>query len=152
MPKKTILEIRVDWVLAGSFENLFVKVLQGCSVTEPEKSLSQTRENPVIADRVQVSKGLSEGLLGGWLAQRQAALRGGLAAGARYDFTLVSRACRDVLEHALCQRKCFFGNLKLFGVRGKVLTTAGLDLRCCYYLLRLAIVLRVGFDQKEVAL
>jgi hypothetical protein len=51
--------------------------------------------NPVIADWVQFRLVLSEGLLGGWLAQRQAALRGKLAAGARSNFALVSRACRD---------------------------------------------------------
>ena len=41
------------------------------------------RENPVISDWVHISGGSTEGLLGGWLAQRQAALRGMLAAGAR---------------------------------------------------------------------
>ena len=47
-------------------------------------------------------------MLGEWLAQRQAALRGWLAAGARCNFTLVSRACRDVLEHLVCQRNLFW--------------------------------------------
>ncbi len=69
------------------------------------------RENPVIADWVHFKGGITEGLLGGWLAQRQAALRGMLAAGARCDFTLVSRACRNVLEHLACHRKTFPGNL-----------------------------------------
>jgi len=41
------------------------------------------RENPVITDWVPISGGSTEGLLGGWLAQRLAALRGKLAAGAR---------------------------------------------------------------------
>ena len=54
-----------------------------------------------------ISGGSTEGSLGGWLAQRQAALRGKLAAGARFDFTLVSRACRLSLEHLVCQRKAF---------------------------------------------
>jgi hypothetical protein len=67
------------------------------------------RENPVIVDWVPISGGSTEGLLGGWLAQRQAALRGKLAAGARFDFTLVSRACRLSLEHLACHRKSFFG-------------------------------------------
>jgi len=53
-------------------------------------------------------------LLGGRLAQRQAqrqaALREVMAAGARCDFTLVSRACRFVLEHFACQRKIFVEN------------------------------------------
>ena len=41
------------------------------------------RENPVISDRVRESGGSTEGTLGRWLAQRQAALRELLAAGAR---------------------------------------------------------------------
>ncbi len=60
------------------------------------------RENPVISDWVHISGGFAEGLLGGWLAQRQAALRGMLAAGARINFPLVYRACRRVLEHLVC--------------------------------------------------
>jgi len=48
-----------------------------------EESLFKMRENPVIFDWVHVSGGSTEGLLGRWLAQRQAALRGKLAAGAR---------------------------------------------------------------------
>jgi len=40
------------------------------------------RENPAIADWVRSSGGCTEGLLGGWLAQRQAALREVMAAGA----------------------------------------------------------------------
>ena len=68
------------------------------------------QENPVIADWVPSSGGSTEGLLGEWLAQRQAALRGVVAAGARFDFTLVSRACRLSLEHLVCQSKTFSGN------------------------------------------
>jgi hypothetical protein len=63
------------------------------------------RENPAISDWVPISGGSTEGLLGRRLAQRQAALRGLMAAGARYDFTLVSRACRLYLEHLVCHRK-----------------------------------------------
>jgi hypothetical protein len=65
------------------------------------------RENPVISDWVPISGGSTEGLLGGWLAQRLAALRGKLAAGARFDFTLVSRACRLFLEQLACHKKVF---------------------------------------------
>ncbi|HKO60022.1 MAG TPA: hypothetical protein VJV03_02585 [Pyrinomonadaceae bacterium] len=46
------------------------------------------QENPVISDWVPNSDGYTEGLLGGWLAQRQAALRGMVAAGALSTFTL----------------------------------------------------------------
>ena len=74
------------------------------------------RENPVIADWVHFKGGITEGLLGGWLAQRQAALRGKLAAGARCDFTLVSRACRNFLEQLACHRKTFPGNLERLSV------------------------------------
>jgi hypothetical protein len=47
------------------------------------------REDPVISDRVCVSGGSTEGSLGRWLAQRQAALRGMLAAGARSTFSFI---------------------------------------------------------------
>ena len=46
------------------------------------------QENPAIADWVPSSGGSTEGLLGGRLAQRQAALREGMAAGALSTFTL----------------------------------------------------------------
>jgi hypothetical protein len=42
------------------------------------------QENPVISDRVPISEGLTEGSLGGRLAQRLAALREVMAAGARF--------------------------------------------------------------------
>ena len=42
------------------------------------------RENPVISDWVPCFGEKTEGLLGGWLAQRQAALRDVMAAGARF--------------------------------------------------------------------
>jgi len=45
------------------------------------KQTPQKRENPVISDWVRISGGSTEGLLGGWLAQRQAALREVMAAG-----------------------------------------------------------------------
>ncbi len=63
------------------------------------------QENPAIADWVPISGGSTEGLLGGWLAQRQAALRDVVAAGARINFAFVYRACRVALEHLVCQRK-----------------------------------------------
>ncbi len=46
------------------------------------------QENPVISDWVPISGGSTEGLLGEWLAQRQAALREVMAAGALSTFTL----------------------------------------------------------------
>jgi hypothetical protein len=59
------------------------------------------RENPAIAGWALISGGSTEGLLGGWLAQRQAALREVMAAGALSTFTwglpcvpVCSRACR----------------------------------------------------------
>src|SRR5437870_4942518 len=60
------------------------------------------RENPAISDWVPISEGSTEGLLGGWLAQRQAALRGVVAAG-RGLTSIVYRACRVALEHFVCQ-------------------------------------------------
>jgi hypothetical protein len=73
--------------------------------------------NPVIADWVQFRLEFPEGLLGGWLAQRLAALRGKMAAGARFNFTLVSRACRGSLEHLPCHGKRFSGDLRLLVIR-----------------------------------
>ena len=64
------------------------------------------RENPVISDWVRGSGGSTEGLLGGRLAQRQAALRGVVAAGARSTFRLF-RACRHSLQHIVCHKKIF---------------------------------------------
>jgi hypothetical protein len=49
------------------------------------------RENPVITDWVRGLGGSTEGLLGGRLAQRQAALRGKKAAGARSTFRFIPR-------------------------------------------------------------
>jgi len=65
------------------------------------------RENPAISDWVRGSVGSTEGLLGGRLAQRQAALRGVLAAGARSTFEVL-RACRPEAQHILCHRGNFF--------------------------------------------
>jgi len=59
------------------------------------------RENPAISDWVPISGGSTEGLLGGWLAQRQAALRGKLAAGALSTFTL-GLPCVPVVSRAAC--------------------------------------------------
>ena len=42
------------------------------------------QENPAISDWVPCFGGKTEGMLGGWLAQRQAALRDVMAAGARF--------------------------------------------------------------------
>src|SRR5258706_133021 len=48
------------------------------------------QENPVISDRVPIRGDLSEGSLGGRLAQRHAALREVMAAGARFISCLPS--------------------------------------------------------------
>src|SRR5258705_1512080 len=67
------------------------------------------RENPVISDWVPVSGGSTEGSLGGWLAQRQAALREVMAAGALPTFTL-GLPCVPVILRAACvpQRRIFW--------------------------------------------
>ncbi len=67
------------------------------------------RENPVISDWVPISGGSTEGLLGGWLAQRQAALRGMVAAGALSTFTL-GRPCVPTFSRAprVPQRNIFW--------------------------------------------
>ena len=59
------------------------------------------RENPAISDWVPISGGSTEGLLGGWLAQRQAALREVMAAGAFPTFTL-GLPCVPVFTRAAC--------------------------------------------------
>ena len=48
------------------------------------------RENPVISDRVPIRGDFAEGSLGGRLAQRLAALRDVMAAGARFFSCLPS--------------------------------------------------------------
>jgi hypothetical protein len=57
------------------------------------------QENPAISDWVPISGGSTEGLLGGWLAQRQAALRDVMAAGALPTFTL-GLPCVPVISRA----------------------------------------------------
>ena len=55
----------------------------------------------MISDWVPVSGGSTEGLLGGWLAQRQGALREVMAAGALSTFTL-GLLCVPVILRAAC--------------------------------------------------
>jgi hypothetical protein len=59
------------------------------------------QENPAISDWVPISGGSTEGLLGGRLAQRQAALREVMAAGALSTFTL-GLPCVPVILRAAC--------------------------------------------------
>jgi len=67
------------------------------------------QENPVISDWVPISGGSTEGSLGRWLAQRQAALREVMAAGALPTFTL-GLPCVPVLLRAACvPLRKFFG-------------------------------------------
>jgi len=67
------------------------------------------QENPAISDWVPISGGSTEGLLGGWLAQRQAALREVMAAGALSTFTL-GLLCVPVILRAACvpRRRIFW--------------------------------------------
>jgi hypothetical protein len=67
------------------------------------------QENPVISDWVPISGGSTEGSLGEWLAQRQAALREVMAAGALPTFTL-GLPCVPVILRAACvpQRRIFW--------------------------------------------
>jgi len=67
------------------------------------------RENPAIADWVPSSGGCTEGLLGGWLAQRLAALREVMAAGALSTFTLGLPCVPEFLRAACVPRESFFG-------------------------------------------
>jgi hypothetical protein len=68
---------------------------------------AQKRENPVISDWVRVSGGSTEGSLGEWLAQRQAALREVMAAGHFQPLRWVFGACRFSLEQIACHKKVF---------------------------------------------
>ena len=75
------------------------------------------RENPAIAGWVLISGGSTEGLLGGWLAQRQAALREVMAAGALSTFAL-GLPCVPVLSRAACVPSIdFFGTSELLGMK-----------------------------------
>ena len=67
------------------------------------------QENPVISDWVPISGGSTEGSLGGWLAQRQAALREVMAAGHFQPLLWVFRACRFSLEQLACHSEEFSG-------------------------------------------
>ena len=70
------------------------------------------RKDPVISDWVQFRGASTVGSLGRGLAQRQAALRGKMAAGARFNFSLF-RACRLNFEHLAVPRKTFFWKFRL---------------------------------------
>jgi hypothetical protein len=75
------------------------------------------QENPVISDWVPSSGGSTEGLLGGRLAQRLAALRGMLAAGARWGLS-IGLTCVPVSYRAPCvPKKTFFGKSELLVIR-----------------------------------
>jgi len=63
--------------------------------------IPKKQENPVISDWVPISEGSTEGLLGGRLAQRHAALREVMAAGALSTFTL-GLLCVPVVSRAAC--------------------------------------------------
>ena len=81
---------------------------------------AQKRENPVISDWVRVSGGSTEGSLGGWLAQRQAALREVMAAGHLQPLRWVFGACRFLFRAGCVPQEGFFGiseRLNLGGVR-----------------------------------
>ena len=85
------------------------------------------QENPVISDRVPNSGGYTEGLLGGWLAQRQAALRGMLAAGALSTFTL-GLPCVPVFSRAPhVPQKTFSGSNCVLGLGQKLLRQRSRD-------------------------
>jgi hypothetical protein len=75
------------------------------------------RENPAIAGWVLISGGSTEGLLGGWLAQRQAALREVMAAGALSTFTL-GLPCVPVFYRAACvPKEEFSGKPERLGIK-----------------------------------
>ena len=98
------------------------RVPNNCGIREPQK-----RENPVISDWVRVSEGSTEGLLGGWLAQRQAALRDVMAAGAHPTFTL-GLLCVPVISRAACvPQEIFFGSGEEFNL---LLSRSAATMRC----------------------
>ena len=75
------------------------------------------QENPAISDWVPISGGSTEGLLGRWLAQRQAALREVMAAGALSTFTFGSWVpCRFFLEQVACHADEFSGSQQQLGI------------------------------------
>jgi len=69
------------------------------------------QENPAISDWVPISGGSTEGSLGGWLAQRQAALREVMAAGALSTLPL-GLPCVPVFLRAGCvpQERVFWNS------------------------------------------
>ena len=85
------------------------------------------QENPAISDWVPSSGGCTEGLLGGWLAQRQAALRGMLAAGALSTFTL-GLPCVPGLSRAphVPKKKFFWKEVRIGPWADIIKTTVGI--------------------------
>src|SRR5258706_9099853 len=79
------------------------------------------QENPAISDWVPISGGSTEGLLGGWLAQRQAALREEMAAGALSTFSLGLPGWPVVSKAALGPKKKFFWNATRINYKKKQL-------------------------------
>jgi hypothetical protein len=132
--KKKFLERRDDWLLGHSH----IQLLR----VELRISDAQKRENPVISDWVRISGGSTEGLLGRWLAQRQAALREVMAAGALSTFTLGLPCVPVVSRAASVPRK------KLFGIRKEFnLVTRSVSEMAVVHLELIA-----KFDQREVIL
>ncbi len=86
--------------------------------TKRKPALYKMRENPAISDWVHISGGSTEGLLGGWLAQRQAALRGVLAAGARSTLFVSSVRAGRYLSTS-CATKTDFWNSELIESIGR---------------------------------
>jgi hypothetical protein len=86
------------------------------------------QENPAISDWVPISGGSTEGLLGGWLAQRQAALREVMAAGALSTFTL-GLLCVPAVFRAACvpQRRIFWKPAMITYRRGLLPRWCGKD-------------------------
>ena len=78
------------------------------------------QENPVITDWVHGSGGSTEGTLGRWLAQRQAALRGLLAAGAR-STRFVSSVRADFLLSTSRATENFFWKPRVIGNKDRQL-------------------------------
>jgi hypothetical protein len=74
------------------------------------------QENPAISDWVRGSGGSTEGTLGGSLAQRQAALRGMLAAGAR-STCFVSSVRADLLLSTSRATETFSGIQSSLAIR-----------------------------------
>src|SRR6266850_2257580 len=95
--KQIFLEKPTDWLLSETAR---------CTFGFNETPTYKRGKTQSLLTGFKVRRGKTVGMLGGWLAQRQAALRGLMAAGTRSTFRMF-RACRSFLSTFCAREKIF---------------------------------------------